>query len=220
MYKGFLESDAATAGAPVPSIADMSKKLSYRVDEVRHVLNPGDAPIEVAGLRIHLERSDESVIMVIDNKLDSAVGYNVVSSASSGSSGCMAASPLPYNAMAIAKGGSERRTECKWRDGLSIIVTKVETLELLPLQAWYLSQVPPVQVGMEERLARGHHGVQTGEKCSPIMGAVVRTGLERGTIGWRDLADFYARHRCQTYQFPSSYRAFKEDGERPIPAVE
>jgi hypothetical protein len=47
----------------------------------------------------------------------------------------------------------------------------------------------------------------------------VRSGLERGEIGWRDLIDFYARHRCQTYQFPLLYRAFKIDGERPVPAV-
>lgn len=220
VYKGFLESDATNAGAPVPTIADMAKKLSYRVDEARHVLDPGEPPIEVAGLRLHLERTGENVIMVIENKLDSAVGYNVVTAASSGSSQCMSASAMPYNAMTINKGGSERRTECKWRDGMSIIVTKVETLELLPLQSWYLSQVPPLQVGIEERLARGHHGVQTGEKCSPVMPAVVRAGLERGTIGWRDLADFYARHRCQTYQFPTSYRALKSDGERSIPAVD
>jgi hypothetical protein len=220
VYKGFLESDAENAGAPVPSLADMAKKLSYRVDEARHVLDPGEPPIEVAGLRLHLERTGSSVIMVIENKLDSAVGYNVVSAASSGSSLCMSASPLPYNAMTISKGASERRTECKWRDGMSIIVTKVETLELLPLEAWYLGQVPPLQVGIEERLARGHHGVQTSEKCSPVMSSSVRAGLERGTIGWRDLADFYARHRCQTYQFPTSYRALKSDGERSIPAVD
>lgn len=220
MYKGFLESDADSAGAPVPSVADMAKKLSYRVDEARHVLNPGEPPIEVAGLRLHLERTGNAVMMVIENKLDTAVGYNVVSAASGGSSQCMSASPLPYNAMTIAKGGSERRTECTWREGMSIIVTKVETLELLPLQAWYLSQVPPLQVGIEDRLARGHHGVQTREKCSPVMSSTVRTGLERGTLGWRDLADFYARHRCQTYQFPASYRALKSDGERSIPAVD
>lgn len=220
VYKGFVATDAENAGAPVPTIADMAKKLSYRVDEARHVLEPGQPPIEVAGLRIHLERTGDQVMMVIANKLDTPVAYNIVSAASSGSSQCMNVTPQPFNAMVINKGSSERRTECKWRDGMSIIVTKVETLELLPLQAWYLSQVPPAHLGIEERISRGHHGVQTGEKCAPVMGAVVRAGLERGTIGWRDLADFYARHRCQTYQFPTTYRALKSDGERSIPAVD
>ena len=52
------------------------------------------------------------------------------------------------------------------------------------------------------------------------MSAVVRNGLDRGDLQWRDLVDFYARHRCQTYQFPVSYKALKQDGERPIPAVD
>jgi hypothetical protein len=52
------------------------------------------------------------------------------------------------------------------------------------------------------------------------MPQVVRSGLENGRIGWRDLVDFYARHRCQTYEFPIAYRALKSDGERPIPAVD
>jgi hypothetical protein len=220
VYKSFLDSDAQNAGVPAPSLADMSKKLAYRVDEARHALQPGTPPIDVAGLRLHLERSSDQVILVVENKLASDVAYNVMTSVNTGGALCNSASPLPFNAMVISKGSSERRTECKWRDGMSIAVTKVETLEVLPLSAWYLSQVPPVQVGVEDRIARGHRGVQTSEICSPVMSAVVRTGLDRGDLGWRDLVDFYARHRCQSYQFPITYRAFKSDDERGIPAVD
>jgi hypothetical protein len=102
---------------------------------------------------------------------------------------------------------------------MAIIVTKVETIEVSPLSAWYLSQLPPSVVGIEPRLARGHRGVQGKDACSAVTPQVVRTGLERGEIGWRDLADFYARHRCQSYQFPSFYRAFKSDDQFPLPAV-
>jgi len=198
----------------------MQKKLAYRVDEARHTLEPGQPPIDLAGLRLHVERSGDQVVLVVENKLQSDVAYNIATTASSGSSQCMKASPLPFNAMVISKGSSERRTECLWRDGMSINVSKVETLEVLPLSAWYLSQVPPSQVGIEDRIARGHRGVQTSEVCSPIMPAVVRTALDRGDLGWRDLVDFYARHRCQSYPFPTTYRAVKSDGERSIPAVD
>ena len=102
---------------------------------------------------------------------------------------------------------------------MAIVVTKVETVEVSPLMSWYLAQVPPQVVGIEARVARGHHGVDAKQKCSAAMPQVVRTGLDRGTIGWRDLVDFYSRHRCQTYQFPSHYRAFSKDGERPLPAT-
>lgn len=216
VYQGFLESDASSAGVRTPTLSEMSRKLPYRVDEARHVLELGKPPIEVAGLRLRLERSSDQVVMVIENRLASDVAYNV-SSTVTGGSGCNAARPLPFNAMVIAKGQSERRTECVWREGMSIVVTKVETIEVVPLSAWYLSQVPPQVVGLEERIARGHHGVDAKEKCSAVLSQVVRSGLDRGDIGWRDLVDFYSRHRCQTYQFPSTYRAFKSDGERAVP---
>ena len=218
VYKGFLEADAQAAGVRTPSLDDMAKKLPYRVDEARHVLEPGQPPIEVAGLRLRVERTSDQVVMVIQNLLESEVAYHVVSSPSTGGSACKSASPLPLNAMVIAKRSSERRTECVWRDGMSIIVTKVETIELAPLMAWYLSQLPPSVVGIDDRIARGHHGVDSKEKCSALVSQVVRTGLDRGDIGWRDLIDFYSRHRCQTYQFPSTYRAFRSDGERAVPA--
>src|SRR4051812_24731108 len=50
IYKSFLEADAQTAGLRMPTIAEMSKKLDYRVDEARHVIDPGKPPIDVAGL--------------------------------------------------------------------------------------------------------------------------------------------------------------------------
>ena len=100
---------------------------------------------------------------------------------------------------------------------MTIVVSKVETMELLPLQSWYLDQVPPEVLGVEPRVAAGHRGAKSA--CSTVVPALVRSLEERGEITWRDLADFYARHRCQTYQFPSSYRAFKNDGERGLPAA-
>ncbi len=217
VYQSFVERDAQAAGVRAPTIEEMARKLAYRVDEVRHVLELGKPPIEVAGLRLHVERSADSVVLVMQNLVEADVAYEVTTQPSVG--GCNAARPLPFNAMTIAKGGSETRTECVWRDGMSIIVTKVETLEVSPLSAWYLSQVPPKLVGIDDRIARGHH-VSGREQCSPVTSAIVRSGIERGDITWRDLADFYARHRCQTYQFPSKYRAFKADGERQLPAVD
>ena len=220
MYLDFLARDAANAGVRAPKPDEMGRKLAYRVDDARHVLELGKPAIEVAGLRLHVERNGDAVVLAIQNLVDSDLAYEVTTSPSIGTALCNSARPLPINAMVIAKGTSETRTECVFRDGISIVVTKVETMEVGPLSSYYLSEVPPTLVGVEDRIARGHHGVETKEPCSAVSSQVVRTGLERGDIGWRDLVDFYARHRCQTYQFPSSYRAFKSDNERPIPAAD
>jgi hypothetical protein len=217
VYQSFVERDAQAAGVHVPTLDEMGRKLAYRVDEARHVLEPGKPPVEVAGLRLRVERSNDSIVLVMQNVLDSDITYEVTTQPSVG--GCNAARPLPFNAMIIAKGATETRTECVWRDGMSIITTKVETLEVSPLSAWYLGQVPPKLVGIDDRIARGHH-VSGRELCSPVMPAVVHSGIERGDITWRDLADFYARHRCQTYPFPPKYHAFRENGEQALPVVD
>ncbi|MFT3695456.1 MAG: hypothetical protein QM831_20140 [Kofleriaceae bacterium] len=198
----------------------MAKKLPYRGDEARYVLELGKPSIETAGLRLRIERSGDAVVLQIQNLVNADVAYNVVTAPSIGTGLCNKARPLPINAMVISKGGSETRVECVYRDGFSLVVTKVETVEVGPLSSYYLSEVPPALVGVDARVARGHHGVDSKEPCSAVLSQVVRSGIERGDIGWRDLVDFYARHRCQTFQFPSSYRAFSEDGQRPLPATE
>jgi len=222
MYQEFLERDAKTVGVTPPTIEDMSRKFVYRVDESRHVLEPGQRPIDVAGLKLHVERFDDAITLVVENTLSSDVGYEVATTPSINPVACNNAQPQTYNAMVIARGGSETRVECVWRDGMSIAVTRVETMELPPLAAYYLSHASPALVGIEDRLARGHQaGEHAGAKsCPGIMPQVVRTHIDRGEITWRDLADFYARHRCETYRFPLKYRAFKSDNERELPAVE
>jgi len=220
VYLGFIERDASAAGTHAPTLDEMARKFPYRVDESRHVLEPGQPAIEVAGLRLHVERSGGDVVLAIRNLAAADVAYEVTTTPSSGAQLCAGARPLPMNAMVIAKGASETRTECVWREGMAIAVTKVETLELPPLSAWYVGQVPPSLVGIDERISRGHRGVDTKDPCRAVMSQVVRAGIDRGDIGWRDLVDFYARHRCQTYQFPPKYRAFKNDGERSLPVVD
>jgi len=216
-YARFLESDAAEAGVRAPTIDEMARKLVYRVDEARHVLELGKPPIELAGLKLHLERSGDVVTLIIRNTTASDLGYEVSTMPSW--SGCNNASPLPFNANVIAKGTIESRVECSWRDGMTIAVTKVETFEVSPLESWYLGAVPPQILGIEDRIARGHRSASK-VRCSAVASQVVRTGIERGEIGWRDLADFYSRHRCQTYEFPPSYRAFNQDGQRQLPVVD
>mgnify|MGYP001556667046 CR=1 FL=1 len=217
VYQRFLEDDANTAGVRAPTTEEMSRKFAYRVDEARHPLELGKPPIEVAGLRIHVERTGDEVTLVIQNTVDSDVAYHVVTNAVSMNAGA-SVRPLPFNAMILHKGGQETRAECV--ADVPLFLTKVETLEVPPLSAWYLAQLPPRLVGVADRVARGHRGLTSKEPCVAAMSQVVQSGIEQGDIGWRDLVDFYARHRCQTYQFPSSYRAITSDGQRSIPAVD
>ncbi|MGE0550578.1 MAG: hypothetical protein AB7O24_03230 [Kofleriaceae bacterium] len=219
VYQDFLAKDAAFAGVPLPSHEQMTRKLAFRADEARHVIEVGQPAITLAGLELSAQKRDRTLVLAIRNVTDSALAYTVVATPAPNSSACASARPTALNAMVLAAGESVMRVECVWRSDTAIVVTRAETAEVLPLQAWYLSMVPPTQVGISERVARAHQPPPKAQLCSPVMAQAVRTGLERGQIGWRDLVDFYARHRCATYQFPLSYRALKVDNEYPIPAV-
>jgi hypothetical protein len=216
MYQDFVARDAAEAGVRAPARDEMSRKLPYHVDDARHVLEVGQPSVEIAGVRLRAIRIEDGLALEIANATASSIAYNVVATAAPA---CDAAPARLFNAMTIRPKGREIRVECAWHAGTSLVVVRVETVEVMPLSVWYLDHVPPSAVGIEPRIARGHQSPETGAPCAFALPQAVRSGLERGEIGWRDLIDFYARHRCQTYQFPLLYRAFKRDGERNVPAT-
>jgi hypothetical protein len=218
VYQDFVAKDAAAAGVATPTLAELSRKLPYRMDDVRHVLEVGEPPLDVAGVRIRAVHVAEGLALEVANTTGANIAYHVVTAPIS-SGRCNAASVLPFNAMTLGKDQIETRIECRWHDGIALAVIRVETLEVLALSAWYLDQVPPSVVGIEPRISRGHRSPDAALRCAAATSQAVRSGLDRGEIGWRDLVDFYARHRCETYQFPYAYRAFKSDGERTMPAV-
>jgi hypothetical protein len=217
MYQDFVARDAAEAGVRAPTLDEMSRKWPYRVDDARHVLEVGQPPVEIAGVRLRAIHVEDALALEIANATGSDIAYNVVTAPVP--AGCARAPASAFNAMTIHPQAREIRVECGWHDGIALAVARVETMDVLPLSAWYLDHVPPSAVGIEPRIARGHQQPASGAPCAFALSQAVRSGLERGEIGWRDLADFYARHRCQTYQFPLSYRAFRTDGARSVPAV-
>lgn len=217
-YLEYLKKDAEDAGVRTPTIDEMEKKLAYQSDASRHVLEPGAPAIAIAGLQLYAEHQGGALALEIKNLLPSDVAYRVKTEVI-GAAGCTSIDAAPVNAIVIARGATETRTECAWSDGISLAVTKVETLEVGPLSSFYLSETPPGLLGIDPRISRGHRGVESKDPCSPTVPQVVSAGLARGDIAWRDLVDFYARHRCQSFQFPISYRAFNSDGERSLPAA-
>jgi hypothetical protein len=223
-WHAFLAKDAATAGVPAPSPDAMAKALPHKVDDKPRTLSPGDPPLEVAGLRLSLEvaavDSDAaSLILAIENLGETDLAYQVVTRPSVRGAACNSRDLLWYDANVVTARRRERRTECTYRDGLELHVERVETVELVPLSAWYVSRVPPSALNLDTRLTRGHQAMNKAPLCNVMMSQAIRSGLESGQIEWRDLVDFYARHRCDTYPFPKRYKAFRKDHEHQLPYV-
>jgi hypothetical protein len=224
-YKGYIESDARDAGLPVPTVEAMGRRLRPTLDEKQVGLAPGEPPKEIAGLKLSAvvepggEHGDD-LVLVIDNPGDTDLAYDVVTTPSYGTNACSGRTILTFNALVVGAHSQERRSECVYRSGMVLGVSHVETLELNPLEAYYVSRVPPQAVGVDLRLAQGHRPSVPGSKmCNLMMSQSIRAGLENGTMKWRDLVDFYARHRCETYRFPDDYRAFEKDDQHQLPVV-
>jgi len=216
-----LDKDALAAGVEAPTPQAMSKKLVMRADEGTRTLAPGEPAIDAAGLRLSAVESGGTLALVIENRATSDLAYRVVTRVRP-DGGCGRREVDAYNANVVPRGGREVRSECTYRGWMSLEISRVESIELSPLSAFYVSKVPPRALGADARLAVGHEPDLPGgaQVCNIAVSQALRAGLDSGAIQWRDLVDFYARHRCETYQFPLQYRAFVRDGERPLPAAE
>jgi hypothetical protein len=225
-YKGFLERDSALIGmGRSVQPEEMAKVMPHAVDTTARTLAPGQT-VDVLGLRLSVSvlRDDGSPVLAltIENLGDVDLAYNIVTEPSRDAAMCHAKRVLPYNAMVITARGAEVRGECVYKSGLELKVKKVETIALTALQAYYVNLVPALGVGIEARVAKGSRPTLPANKqpCNRSLSQSTRTALETGSVGWRDMIDYYGRHTCETYSFPDGYRAFTEDGQRSLPVVD
>ena len=222
-WRTFLRTDAEHAGLPAPDPDDLTVAFPFQLDTKKRTLEIGKS-VEVAGLKLSLDVTtdddgDKTVILEIENLARTDVAYQVVTRPSVNPAACHRREIFSHDAMVLGARARERRSECGYRDDLEIHIDRVEIVELPRLSAWYVSRLPPTAVSLDTRLHKGHKPRSGAAPCNVLMSQAIRGGLENGSIEWRDLVDFYARHRCDTYQFPQGYKAFKDDNERPLPQM-
>jgi hypothetical protein len=221
VWLDYLQKDAKAAGISAPTIADMSKAWQFQIGSKELGL---DAPAQaLAGVQVSLTRVKlpaDNVAVQVFNASDHPLAYRIAAESSTSSYVCGSVKHGPHNAIVVAAGKTETVSVCPYRPGAEVTVV-VETARVPELGIYYLQQLPATLLGIDERRAKQHsNGVTIPSGCSTIPSTGVRGGLENGKIAWRDLIDFYSRHRCQTYDFPLSYRALTKDGERTLPGAD
>jgi hypothetical protein len=231
IYKGYVEQDATTYGVDRTTPDDLAAPFPYEKSETAQVLVPGGPALEIGMLRLsaRVEKLEirtrkgsavaEHLILRIENKRQQPIAYRVDTTLGAGADdGCSTKAPLEQNAIALPAGGSTERTECFYRSKMTVTVKQVEAMELPALSYYYVSRLYPQHVGVSDRTAAGHK-VPRGETCSTVPQQTLLIGMEKGTVSWRDVVDFYARHRCETYDFPMGYRAFKAKNQYKLPVA-
>src|SRR5690606_3456002 len=190
--------------------ADLSRALPHRVSEERIALAPRGkgSSAEVLGLRLALSVADiegtprRQMILGITNTTEDYLAYRVLTRPSRGTSSCHEKADIAHNAVALAPGQTLRRSECIYKSGWRLVVSRVETVALPALSYHYLSAVPPPALGLDLLPARGHRPPAGRSPCQIFHPATVAEAIRSGEARWRDLVDFYARHSCQTFTFP------------------
>jgi hypothetical protein len=227
-WRSFVEQDARAAAVPTPSPEQMSLPLVFRAERTPQVLSPGQPPVDLAGLRLEAKIVADNdgpgklLVLEITNLADHDLGYIIDTSPQPGGAGCNTRTLLVHDAMVVRRKATIERSECTYVPDMKLRIERVETVEVDGLQSVYLSRVPPTAVGAAPLLAKAHRpALPNGVlPCNLALSQVLRASIEDGSVGWKDLIDFYARHRCDTYRFPMDYRAFTKPAERPLPAGE
>ena len=227
IFTEYLRKDSNRFGVDTVKPTELSRPFPRELSERTSRLAPGKS-IETRNLRVtprveklSLETTRGSaevphLVLRIHNKTRHHLLYRVETESPGSEERCMGKSDLAHNAVGLAPGGFVDRTECVYTKGMKLEVTAVESMQVPELSYFYASRVYPQDLGLDPRTSRGHKE-PGGSMCSHGGGQAIRLALERGAATWRDVTDFFARHRCETYMFPVGYRAFDERGQYELP---
>jgi hypothetical protein len=216
---------------PKTSSDDLEKVLPYEQSQIPQTIDVGSS-FETSTLKLSA-RTDEldmrmghegtatfpHLILRIENKTDSVIAFNIVTTAAISVEKCMEKSDLPGDQLVLPPHGFVERTECIYMNGMKVTVNSIEVMQLPAISFFYVSRLNPSHIGIDKRFAGGHHVPFDARLCTDIPEQAIHLGMKSGQTTWRDIIDFYARHNCDRYNFYSGYKAFSKDGQIQLPAV-
>ena len=200
----------------------MKAPFPSQTDRTARRLKPGES-IDVLGLKLTLslralDYRRKQMVLRIDNSSEKVLAYRIVTRPSKGTLSCGKMETTEHNAIVIAPGSIETRTECLHRPGWDLEIGLVEVVEVPKLSLYYLSSMAPAELGLENRVSAGHTAPTGVRRCGSVLPARIKRAQERGEVLWKDLIDFFSRHSCDKYRFPHDYRTFEGAGVIELPA--
>ena len=227
VYRAMVEQDAKTYGVPAPTSEQIRAPNPYFEEVLGRRRIKAKQSVETPHLKITLLIQKENaategqafgyehLVLRIENLSAKYLAYRVETEVSD-KKRCANKGTIPHNAIVIEPNQTIERTECLYRED-AVDVTHVEVIEMSPLEALYVSRLPPQLVLYDSRASAGHV-VPKGTACRQTFSwRDIRDGAERKQLGWRDVIDFYARHNCDEFSFFKSYR-YRTDANAPLPA--
>lgn len=228
IYRALVEQDGRRWSVQVPSAAALAEPIPY-FDEIvgKRKLSPGK-PIETRHLAITYKIAKvqatvdgqsfryDHMVLSIKNNTNKYLAYRVITQVPS-TVKCTNKGDIPHNAIVLSPGMTVERTECMFKDGITLHLLSAEVMEVLPLSAYYISRLPPSLVLYDARTAAGHIPLAQPLCRQTVNWQDIQRGVETNQFSWKDLMDFYARHSCDEYSFFDTYR-YRQDPNLPLPA--
>ena len=152
------------------------------------------------------------LLLSITNRTDKFLAYRVETTVSGGNN----KAHLAHNAIALKPKATVVRSESLMRESSSLVVKKVEVIELTRLGYHYVSRLDPERLQFSPRTATGHQYRGALRPCKLLPWRVIRDGMREGVTRWFDVVDFYARHSCSEYTFFKGYR-WSAQGVKSLP---
>ena len=228
VYHALIETDAHTFKVPVPTLDELGQPNRYFEELKGHQRLKPKGTLETPHVRLTMAIGKRSasmegqsfavdhLLLRIENRSAHFLAYRVETSVTDKHK-CASKGDLSHNAFVIEPHQTIERTECLYRADEHIDVTRVEVIELPPLEAFYVSRLPANPTLYDPRTAAGHVPM-AGALCPQTFSwREIQEGIESKQIGWKDVVDFYARHNCDEYSFFKGYR-YRTSASDPLPA--
>lgn len=223
-FRANLDDDVKRYGTAPVELAALARPLAYSEELERpQTLKADRGTLETPHLKLatHIIKEwavtesgqrfrFEHMVLDITNKGDQPIAYRVQTSVPKQEK-CRSKAHMQHNAIALKPGETASRTECLWNPGMTVTVNAIEVLELPELGYHYVSNLPPSQIGLDERTAEGHTPPKGGRPCK----FVPWRDIQAAKATWADVVDFYARHNCETYSYFRGYTRWTAPGALP-----
>lgn len=221
-----IRNDAKSFGVAAPSKRRLESKQRYRrLIRKRRTLRLGKrlrkGPLEMRATleSVRFVRQGASLkskhsVLTLRNRGSNPVAYRIELRAKRRGR-CDVRGTRRHNALALLPGEKAEITVCAGKSAIEL--SRLEILELSALGYHYLSRVPPQAFGVGPTRASAHGIPHSKGLCTQIAAPKLGRELRKGQVKWADLADFYSRHSCENYRFPTGYRRSRK-GAANLPA--
>ncbi len=168
--------------------------------------------VYVADLRVQsrgIDTTSKHTLIELHNRGTAPVAYRLLARASDGSD-CRLRALTRYDAVILQPDELVQISVCSGNHGVELL--DLRFIELTPLGAIWLAQLPPRALGLDDHAVRSH---QTNEGVTTCTTVTVPTDelngrLARDELAWEDVVDFYSRHDCLVHAWQPAYRRIVE----------